>query len=310
MEHMLLDLRSKFARFATRPVPPAAGYHAFTTRFDLEMRAEHLSEVGQGESSSFRDSIAQFEQAIAPWRAIAPAVVTEFVDLVTARNGDPELSNTVASLLIDHSGSMRKRPSIIATVLAHVVAECWSQLGIRYEVLGFTTRSWRGGRPRRHWILAGQPANPGRLCELLHIIYRSADDTCRGAPQSIRNLMRDGLLKENVDGEAVIWAAERLRKRPEKRKVLLVVSDGAPVDDATLDANNGDILHRHLKDVIAGIRQASDIRLAAIGLGHDVSIYYSEGIVITSPDELTGHVLPFLAGLLADQPLTDGRSNL
>jgi cobaltochelatase CobT len=273
------------------------------------MRAEHLSQVGPEESSSFGDSISQFEQAIAPWRAIAPAVVKEFVNLVTASNRDSELSNTVASLLIDHSGSMRKRPSIIpmALALAHAVAECWSQLGIRYEILGFTTRSWRGGRPRRHWFLAGQPANPGRLCELLHIIYRSADDTCRGAPQSIRNLMRAGLLKENVDGEALIWAAERLRKRPEKRKALLVVSDGAPVDDATLDANSGDILHRHLKDVIAGIRQASDIRLAAIGLGHDVSIYYSEGIVITSTDELTGHVLPFLSALLVDQ--LDGRSS-
>ena len=151
---------------------------------------------------------------------------------------------------------MRNQPSIIATTLATIVAECWSLLGIRYEILGFTTRSWRGGRPRRHWIMAGRPAYPGRLCELLHIVYRSADDTCAGAPQSIRNMMREELLKENVDGEAVMWAAERLRKRPEMRKVLVVVSDGAPVDDATLAANGPGILHRHLKEVIAALRHA------------------------------------------------------
>jgi cobaltochelatase CobT len=300
---MLSGLWSKFAGLAA-PSPPPGRYRVFTTRFDLEVRGEDLSEViGRSESSAFGDYVAHLERALAQWRAVAEPAAAEFVDRVKAGSGGSEPGNTIACLLIDHSGSMRHQPSIIATTLAIIVAECCSRLGIRYEILGFTTRSWRGGRPRRHWMMAGRPAYPGRLCELLHIVYRSADDTCAGAPQSIRNMMREELLKENVDGEAVMWAAERLRRRPEKRKVLLVVSDGAPVDDATLAANNGDILHRHLKEVIAAIRQASDIRLAAIGLGHDVSMYYSEGIVIISTDELTGRVLPFLAGLFEDLPL-------
>jgi cobaltochelatase CobT len=301
VEPMLSGLWSKFARLAA-PSPPPGSYRVFTTRFDLEVPGEGLSEViGRRESPAFGDYVSHFERAIAQWRAVAEPVVTEFVDRVKAVSG--RLDDTIACLLIDHSGSMRNQPSIIAATLATIVAECWSRLGIPYEILGFTTRSWRGGRPSRHWIMAGRPAYPGRLCELLHIVYRSADDTCAGAPQSIRNMMREELLKENVDGEAVIWAAERLRRRPETRKVLLVVSDGAPVDDATLAANNGDILHRHLKEVIATIRHASDIRLGAIGLGHDVSMYYSEGIVITSTDELTGRVLPYLAGLFEDRPL-------
>jgi cobaltochelatase CobT len=300
---MLSSLWSKFARLAA-PSPAPKKYRVFTTRFDLEVRGERLSEViGRQESSAFGDYVSHLERALAQWRAVAEPAVTEFVDRVKAGSGGPEPGNTIACLLIDHSGSMRNQPSIIATTLATIVAECWSRLGISHEILGFTTRSWHGGRPRRHWILAGQPAYPGRLCELLHIVYRSADDTCAGAPQSIRNMMREELLKENVDGEAVMWAAERLRRRPEKRKVLLVVSDGAPVDDATLAANNGDILHRHLKEIIAAIRRASDIRLGAVGLGHDVSLYYPEGIVIISTDELTGRLLPFLAGLFEDRPL-------
>ena len=298
---MLSGLWSKFARLAA-PFPPPGSYRVFTTRFDLEVSGEGLSQViGRRESPAFGDYVSHFEQAIAQWRAVAEPVVTEFVDRVKAVSGGRD--NAIACLLIDHSGSMRNQPSIIAAALATIVAECWSRLGIRYEILGFTTRSWHGGRPRRRWIMAGRPAYPGRLCELLHIVYRSADDTCAGAPQSIRNMMREELLKENVDGEAVIWAAERLRRWPETSKLLLVVSDGAPVDDATLAANNGDILHRHLKEVIATIRHASDIRLAAIGLGHDVSMYYPEGIVVTSTDELTGRVLPYLAGLFEDRPL-------
>jgi cobaltochelatase CobT len=270
----------------------------FTANFDVEVRGERLPQViGRHENSVFGDYVSQFDRAIAQWRAVAETAATAFVNRVRAGSSAPEPGNTIACLLIDHSGSMRGQPSILAASLAGIVAHCWHELGICYEILGFTTRSWRGGRPRRLWMLTGQPANPGRLCELLHIVYRSADDTCSGAPESIRNLMRDGLLKENVDGEAVMWAAERLRKRPEKRKLLVVVSDGAPVDDATLAANAPDILDRHLKEVIAALRHASDIRLGAIGLGHDVSRYYAEGIVISSPDDMTDRVLPFLAGL-------------
>jgi len=278
-----------------------AGYRVFTTKFDVELRAERLSEViGLRESSAFADYVTQFERAMAHWHAVAQPVATQFVNGVKAGNEGPDLGDTIACLLIDHSGSMRGQPSILAASLASIVADCWHKLGIRYEILGFTTQSWKGGRPRRLWLQAGRPANPGRLCELLHIVYRSADDTCPGAPDSIRNLMREDLLKENVDGEAVIWAAERLRKRPETRKLLVVVSDGAPVDDSTLSVNHGGILDRHLKEVVAALRHASDIRVGAIGLGYDVSRYYAEGIVISSPDDLTDCVLAFLAGLVKD----------
>jgi cobaltochelatase CobT len=298
---MFAGLWSRFLSNLAPPSPLPAGYRVFTTNFDVEMRGERLLEViGRRESSSFGDCVSQFERAMAQWRAVGERAAIEFVNRVKAGSGGPHLGNTIACLLIDHSGSMRGQPSILAASLACIVADCWHELGIGYEILGFTTRSWKGGRPRRLWMLTGQPVNPGRLCELLHIVYRSADDTCSGAPESIRSLMREALLKENVDGEAVMWAAERLRKRPERRKLLVVVSDGAPVDDATLAANGPDILDRHLKEVIAALRFASDIRLGAIGLGHDVSRYYTEGIVITSTDDVKDRVLPFLAGLLDD----------
>jgi cobaltochelatase CobT len=234
---MLRRIWSRLTRRHLRP-PAVAGYRAYTTQFDLEVRAADLPKViGRTGEEAFREYAAEFDYAMAAWRAKADLAAIAAIDRIRGVGGF-EPADTVASLLIDHSGSLRGQRAIIATALAEVVAELWSRLGISYELLGFTTRSWQGGQSRALWQSAGCPADPGRLCDLLHIIYRAADESIPGAPWAIRNLMRRELLKENVDGEAILWAAGRLRKRPEKHKLLVVVSDGAPVDDSTLAAND------------------------------------------------------------------------
>jgi cobaltochelatase CobT len=280
----------------------AAGYRAFTTEHDVEIRAERLAEViGSSGDQAFRRNAAQLDEAIAEWRLAADIAAIDCTDQVTAANPDDALKDTVASLLIDHSGSMKGQRAILAIAVAEVAADFWHRLGIRYEVLGFTTRSWKGGWSRHTWRWTGAPRRPGRLCDLLHIIYRSADDKSPGAPRTIRNLIRPELLKENVDGEAVQWAAQRLRNRPEKRKLLIVVSDGAPVDDSTLSANDPEFLDRHLREVVASINDADDVRLAGIGLDYELFRYYSEHVVVRSKDDLAKGVLPFLAGLLNER---------
>jgi cobaltochelatase CobT len=255
--------------------------------------------MGFADEHTFRRYVAEFDRAMTEWRAMVDLAAIEAVSRVKTA-GTLDLEDTVASLLIDHSGSIRGPRAIIAVAVAEIVADFWSHLGIAYEILGFTTRSWRGGNSRSSWRRAGRPANPGRLCDLLHIIYRSADQTSAGAPWLIRNLMRREILKENVDGEAILWAADRLRGRPEKRKLLVVVSDGAPVDDSTLAANDPLILDRHLREVIASIERASDIRVGAIGLDFDVSDYYSEHVVIGSKHDSVHRLVPFVAGLLEE----------
>ena len=300
---MLAGLWSRFVRLVT-PSPPPAGYRVFTTDFDVEVRGERLSEViGRRESPDFGDYVSQFERAMAQWRGLAEPAAAEFVNLVKAGSGGPELGSTIACLLIDHSGSMRGQPSILAASLASIVADCWRKLGIRYE------NSWLHdpvleGRAPEETIDPDRPARQSwtPLRASAYCLSVCGRHLFRRRPSSIRNLMREELLKENVDGEALMWAADRLLKRPEKRKLLVVVSDGAPVDDATLAANGPDILDRHLKEVIAALRPGSDIRLGAIGLGHNVSRYYAEGIVVSSPDDLTDRVLTFLAGLFEDPP--------
>jgi cobaltochelatase CobT len=279
------------------------GYRAYTTKFDLEIRAEDLPKLfGRTGEDTLRRYVSEFDRAMTEWRAMADLAAIEAVDRIKA-GGALAPKDTVASLLIDHSGSLRGQRAIIATALAEIVADFWSRLGISFEILGFTTRTWHGGYSRWWWRLAGRPANPGRLCDLLHIIYRSADQSTPGAPWSIRNLMRRELLKENVDGEAILWAAHRLRSRPENRKMLVVVSDGAPVDDATLAANDTGILDRHLREVISSIKHTSDIRLGAVGLEFEVSLYYPEFVVISSKDELAGRLVPFLARLFEVGPM-------
>ena len=201
-----------------------------------------------------------------------------------------EFKDTVVSLLIDNSGSMRGRPITVAALCSDIIARTLEKCLIKTEILGFTTKAWKGGKSREKWIQDGKSSNPGRLNDLRHIIYKSADTPWRRAKKNLGLLLREGILKENVDGEALIWAFSRLKKRQEKRKILLIISDGAPVDDSTLSVNQGNYLEKNLSESIAIIENKSDIELIAIGIGHDVSRYYKKAVTIMDVDQL-GEVL-------------------
>ena len=187
---------------------------------------------------------------------------------------DTEFRDTVVSLLIDNSGSMRGRPIAIAAICADILTRTLERCGVATEVLGFTTRGWKGGQSREAWLAAGRPPNPGRLNDLRHIVYKRADEPYRHSRRNLGLMMREGLLKENIDGEALLWAHNRLIARPEERRILMVISDGAPVDDSTASANGGSYLERHLRQVIEWIEKRSSAELIAIGIGHDVTRYY------------------------------------
>tara|TARA_B100001123_G_scaffold295811_1_gene329914 strand:- start:1844 stop:3622 length:1779 start_codon:yes stop_codon:yes gene_type:complete len=201
-----------------------------------------------------------------------------------------EFKDTVVSLLIDNSGSMRGRPITVAALCSDILAKTLERCLIKTEILGFTTKAWKGGDSREKWIKDGKPSNPGRLNDLRHIVYKSADSPSRRSKQNLGLLLREGILKENIDGEALVWANNRLKNRQEKRKILIVISDGAPVDDSTLSVNPGNYLERNLRDVINQIESKKEIELVAIGIGHDVSRYYSKAITIMDVDQL-GEVL-------------------
>ena len=201
-----------------------------------------------------------------------------------------EFKDTVVSLLIDNSGSMRGRPITVAALCSDILAKTLERCLIKTEILGFTTKAWKGGSSREKWIKEGKPSNPGRLNDLRHIVYKSADSPSRRSKQNLGLLLREGILKENIDGEALVWANNRLKNRQEKRKILIVISDGAPVDDSTLSVNPGNYLERNLRDIINQIEGKKDIELVAIGIGHDVSRYYSKAITIMDVDQL-GEVL-------------------
>ena len=201
-----------------------------------------------------------------------------------------EFKDTVVSLLIDNSGSMRGRPITVAALCSDILAKTLERCLIKTEILGFTTKAWKGGTSREKWIKDGKPSNPGRLNDLRHIVYKSADSPSRRSKQNLGLLLREGILKENIDGEALVWANNRLKNRQEKRKILIVISDGAPVDDSTLSVNPGNYLERNLRDVITQIEGKKEIELVAIGIGHDVSRYYSKAITIMDVDQL-GEVL-------------------
>jgi len=248
----------------------------------------------EGEAA-FQARVAEVEPVLSRWRTGAEAAAIERARAHLSNHGAEDVNDTVACLLIDHSGSLRGLPAVLATAVAEVIAGYWSRIGIKYEILGFTTVSWRGGRSREKWLAAGAPPDPGRLCDVRYLVYRAADDRGDGAPPSIRNLLREGLLKENIDGEAVAWAAGRLRDRPEGRKILVVVSDGAPVDDSTLSVNPGNYLERHLRGVIASINESGDLWLAAIGICRDPSRYYPRRVTVLPADE-PSQVVNFVAG--------------
>ena len=201
-----------------------------------------------------------------------------------------EFKDTVVSLLIDNSGSMRGRPITVAALCSDILAKTLERCLIKTEILGFTTKAWKGGSSREKWIKDGKPSNPGRLNDLRHIVYKSADSPSRRSKQNLGLLLREGILKENIDGEALVWANNRLKNRQEKRKILIVISDGAPVDDSTLSVNPGNYLERNLRDIINQIETKKEVELIAIGIGHDVSRYYSKAVTIMDVDQL-GEVL-------------------
>src|SRR5580704_14274606 len=215
---------------------------------------------------------------------------------------DTEFRDTVVSLLIDNSGSMRGRPIMVAAVCADILARTLERCGVKVEILGFTTRAWKGGASRDDWLKNGKPPSPGRLNDLRHIIYKGADTPWRRARKNLGLMMREGLLKENIDGEALMWAHQRLIGRPEQRRILMVISDGAPVDDSTLSVNSGHYLERHLRTVIAEIENASPVELIAIGIGHDVRRYYRRAVTIVDVEQLGGAITDQLAELFDEEP--------
>ncbi|MDE2041595.1 MAG: cobaltochelatase subunit CobT [Alphaproteobacteria bacterium] len=210
---------------------------------------------------------------------------------------DTNFRDTVVTLLLDNSGSMRGRPISIAAISADILARTLERCGVKVEILGFTTRAWKGGHAREDWLASGRPPMPGRLNDIRHIIYKPADAPYRRARTSLGLMMREGLLKENIDGEALLWAHNRLVGRPEERRILMVISDGAPVDDSTLSVNNGSYLERHLRQVIGWIEAHSPVELCAIGIGHDVTRYYARAVTIMDAEQLGGTMIEQLAGL-------------
>lgn len=210
---------------------------------------------------------------------------------------EQDFKDTVVTLLIDNSGSMRGRPISIAAISADILARTLERCGVKVEILGFTTRAWKGGQGREKWLADGRPENPGRLNDLRHIIYKKADEPMRRARRSLGLMMREGLLKENIDGEALLWAHERLLARPEDRRILMVISDGAPVDDSTLSVNSAGYLEAHLRKVIEWIEKVSPVQLVAIGIGHDVTRYYNKAVTIMDVEQLGGTIIEQLADL-------------
>jgi cobaltochelatase CobT len=213
---------------------------------------------------------------------------------------DTDFRDTVVTLLLDNSGSMRGRPIMVAAMCADILGRTLERVGVKTEILGFTTRAWKGGQAREAWLAAGKPPNPGRLNDLRHIVYKAADEPWRRAKRNLGLMMREGLLKENIDGEALTWAHNRLIGRPEQRKILMVISDGAPVDDSTLSVNAGNYLEKHLRMVIEEIETRSPVELTAIGIGHDVTRYYQKAVTIVDAEQLGGAMTTQLTSLFEE----------
>ena len=238
---------------------------------------------------------------------LARVVTDPMVPLSFKMERETDFRDTVVTLLLDNSGSMRGRPITVAATCADILARTLERCGVRTEILGFTTRAWKGGQAREAWLKGGKPQAPGRLNDLRHIVYKAADAPWRRARKNLGLMMREGLLKENIDGEALLWAHERMMRRPEQRRILMMISDGAPVDDSTLSVNPGNYLERHLRQVIEEIETKSPIELLAIGIGHDVTRYYRRAVTIVDADELAGAMTEQLAGLFEEEGRTAKR---
>jgi len=232
---------------------------------------------------------------------LARVITQPLFPLSYKQEKDMKFRDTIVTLLIDNSGSMRGRPITIAAICADIMARTLERCGVKVEILGFTTKAWKGGQSREQWINDGKPTYPGRLNDLRHIIYKPADAPWRRAKNSLGLMLREGILKENIDGEALIWAHERLLGRVEDRKILMVISDGAPVDDTTLSSNSGNYLELHLKQVISFIENRSPVELVAIGIGHDVTRYYDKAVTLTDAEQLGGAVTEQLADLFNEE---------
>ena len=311
-------------------LPPQFEYKPFTTRFDevvaatelcdedeldrlrayLDQQLVHLQGVVTKLANRLqRRLMAQqarswdFDQdeGILDAARLARIIVNPMLSLSYKVERDTEFKDTVVTILIDNSGSMRGRPISIAAISADILARTLERVGVKTEILGFTTRAWKGGQAREAWLAAGRPPQPGRLNDVRHIVYKQADEPWRRAKRSLGLMMREGLLKENIDGEALLWAHGRLIGRPEDRKILMVISDGAPVDDSTLSVNSGSYLERHLRQVIAWIEARSPVELVAIGIGHDVTRYYQKAVTIMDAEQLAGTMIDQLAGLFDAQ---------
>ena len=308
------------------PEKSGTDYKAFSTKFDETIHAEDLCEpeelerlrsyldkqlqnlssvVGRLANRLQRRLMAQqnrawefdLEEGMLDPARLVRVVIDPQQPLSFKREKDTNFRDTVVTLLLDNSGSMRGRPITVAATCADILARTLERCGVKVEILGFTTRAWKGGQAREAWLQSSKPANPGRLNDLRHIVYKSADAPWRRARRNLGLMMREGLLKENIDGEALDWAHKRLLGRMEQRRILMMISDGAPVDDSTLSVNPGNYLERHLRSVIEEIETRSPIELIAIGIGHDVTRYYRRAVTIVDAEELGGAMTEKLAEL-------------
>jgi cobaltochelatase CobT len=242
------------------------------------------------------------EEGLLDSARLARIIINPLYSLSYKMERETDFRDTVVSLLIDNSGSMRGRPVTVAAMCADILARTLERCGVTVEILGFTTVAWKGGQAREKWLAEGKPLNPGRLNDLRHIIYKSADQPWRRSRRGLGLMLREGLLKENIDGEALTWAHQRLLARPEQRRIMMVISDGAPVDDSTLSVNPGNYLDQHLREIITWIETRSPVELIAIGIGHDVNRYYRRAVTIVDAEQLGGAMMEQLAVLFDDDP--------
>ncbi|WP_299193411.1 cobaltochelatase subunit CobT [uncultured Erythrobacter sp.] len=311
-------------------IPGGLDYNAYTERFDEEIEAPELCDAEELDRlRAYLDSqltglqgvvtrlanrlqrrlMAQQnrswdfdqEEGVLDAARLSRVIVSPGTALSYKVERDIDFKDTIVTLLIDNSGSMRGRPISIAAISADILARTLERCGVKTEILGFTTRAWKGGQSREAWLADGKPPTPGRLNDLRHIIYKQADEPWRRARRNLGLMMREGLLKENIDGEALLWAHSRLMYRPEERRILMVISDGAPVDDSTLSVNSAGYLEAHLRGVIDWIEKVSPVQLVAIGIGHDVTRYYRRAVTIMDVEQLGGTIMEQLAELFEDE---------
>ena len=305
-------------------------YKVFTTKFDEIAKAEILETPEEivklrknldQQLTSFQDLITKLanklqrqllakqrrawefdlEEGLLDSSKLTRVIIDPHNSLSFKKEKDLDFKDTVVTLLIDNSGSMRGRPITIAAICADILSRTLERCSVKVEILGFTTKNWKGGKSREHWNKNNKPKTPGRLNDLRHIIYKSADTHWRQSKKNLGLMLKEGLLKENIDGEAISWAFNRLKKRKEERKILMVISDGAPVDDSTLSVNSGDFLEKHLKKMVNLIESRNDVEILAIGIGHDVSRYYKKAIKISDVQELGDVMISQLSGLFENK---------